>query len=124
MEHLTPSALLHYSLESKRLGLTHGANKDTTRFAALGAWEILHKMGHFPPGSPPTLRTFIYHGQRSIEELVDRYGVKNAAIRQLLIDYLMRRKAETDYNSFETLTRHLASHFWALIQDLSPVSGT
>lgn len=38
LEHLTPSALLHYSLENKRLGLTHGANNDHTRFAALGAW--------------------------------------------------------------------------------------
>ncbi|MFI6422934.1 tyrosine-type recombinase/integrase [Streptomyces sp. NPDC050842] len=120
MEHLTQSALLHYSLESKRLGLTHGANKDTTRFAALGAWEVLHKMGHFPPGSPPTLRTFVYDGQRSIEELVDRYGVKNAAVRQLLIDYLTRRKAETDYNTLESLSRHLASNFWALIEELNP----
>ncbi|MCX5072691.1 site-specific integrase [Streptomyces sp. NBC_00513] len=117
---LTPAALLHYSLENKRLGLTHGANKDTTRFAALGAWEVLHKMGHFPPGTAPTLRTFIYNGQRSVEELVDQYGINNAGIRQLLIDYLVRRKSDTDYITLAGLARHLASTFWSVVEQLNP----
>ncbi|MFD7276453.1 tyrosine-type recombinase/integrase [Streptomyces sp. NPDC059862] len=120
LEDLTPSALLYYSLENKRLGLTPGATKRTTRFAALGAWEILHRMGHFPPGTAPTLRTFIYDGQRSVEELVDRYDIKNAAVRQLLIDYLARRKADTDYITLEGLARQLASLFWAVIEELNP----
>lgn len=120
LDHLTPAALLHYSLENKRLGLTHGANKDTTRFAALGAWEILHKMGHFPPGTAPTLRTYIYDGQRTVEELVDRYNITNAGIRQLLIDYLTRRKADTDYITLEGLARNLTSLFWSIIEELNP----
>ncbi|WP_078962905.1 tyrosine-type recombinase/integrase [Streptomyces sp. XY533] len=120
LEDLSQPALLHYSLENKRLGVTHGASKDTTRFAALGAWEILHKMGHFPPGSPPTLRTFIYDGQRTIEELVDRYEVKNQDIRQLLIDYLTRRKSDTDYITVEGLARQLTSLFWSVIEELNP----
>ncbi|MFE2263549.1 tyrosine-type recombinase/integrase [Streptomyces griseosporeus] len=120
LEHLTPSALLHYSLENKQLGLTHGANNDTTRFAALGAWEILHRMGHFPPGTAPTLRTFIYNGQYTIEELVDRYGIRNAGVRQLLIDYLIRRRADTDYITIEALSRNLASLFWETIERINP----
>ncbi|MFC5898820.1 tyrosine-type recombinase/integrase [Streptomyces zhihengii] len=120
MEHLTPSALLHYSIESKRLGLTHGANGDTTRFAALGTWEILHRMGHFPPETSPTLRAFTYAGQRSVEELVDAYGIKNVEIRQLLIDYLARRRADTDYVTLQALARQLASLFWAVIEELNP----
>ncbi|MFC9595737.1 hypothetical protein ACFTUC_38820 [Streptomyces sp. NPDC056944] len=50
--------------------------------------------------------------------------MKNAAVRQLLIDYLTRRRAETDYNTLESLARHLAGHFWALIEDLSPGQRT
>ncbi|WP_328844603.1 tyrosine-type recombinase/integrase [Streptomyces sp. NBC_00258] len=122
LEHLTPAALLHYSLECRRLRLTHGAsthNKET-RFAARGAWEVLHAMGHFPDGTPPTLRTFIYNGQYTIEEMVDRYGIKHQGIRQLLIDYLVRRRADTDYITTEGLARHLASHFWAKIEELNP----
>ncbi|MFH8886952.1 hypothetical protein [Streptomyces sp. NPDC017949] len=120
LEHLTPSALLHYSMESKRLGVTHGANKNHNRFAALGAWQILHSMGHFPPETPPTLRTFVYSGQRTIEELVDRYSIQSRSVRQLLIDYLTRRRAETDYVTIEGLARNLAKHFWAKIEEISP----
>ncbi|MFF6879952.1 site-specific integrase [Streptomyces sp. NPDC012474] len=120
LEHLTPSALLHYSLENKRLGLTPGAINNTTRFAALGAWEILHRMGHFPPGTAPTLRMFIYSGQYTVEELVDRYGIRNAGVRQLLIDYLVRRRADTDYITIEGLSRNLASLFWAAIERINP----
>ncbi|WP_096212506.1 tyrosine-type recombinase/integrase [Streptomyces sp. 2323.1] len=120
LEHLTPSALLHYSLENRRLGLTYGKSNDHTRFAALAAWEILHKMGHFPAGTAPTLRTFIYDGQRTVEELVDQYGIKNAGIRQLLIDYLVRRRSDTDYVTLQGLARHLASHFWSVIEELNP----
>ncbi|MFC8670790.1 tyrosine-type recombinase/integrase [Streptomyces sp. NPDC057199] len=120
LEDLTPSALLHYSIENKRLGLTHGANRNHTRFAALAAWDVLHSMGHFPPGTAPTLRTFIYDGQRSVEELVDLYDIKNAEVRQLLIDYLVRRKSDTDYVTLQGLARHLAGHFWSVIEELSP----
>ncbi len=120
LQDLTPSALLHYSLESKRLGLTQGSTKDKTRFAALGAWEVLHTMGHFPEGTAPTLRTFIYRGQRSVGELVDFYGVKHAGVRQVLIDYLARRRADTDYITLEALARHLACHFWATIERINP----
>lgn len=120
LEHLTPSALLHYSLENKKLGLTPGAVNNTTRFAALGAWEILHRMGHFPPGTAPTLRMFIYSGQYTVEELVDRYGIRNAGVRQLLIDYLVRRRADTDYITIEGLSRNLASLFWAAIERINP----
>ncbi|MFC9248942.1 hypothetical protein ACFT7S_34395 [Streptomyces sp. NPDC057136] len=120
LEDLFPPALLHYSLECKRLGVTHGANKNHNRFAALGAWQILHGMGHFPPETPPTLRTFVYSDQRTIEELVDRYAIRNRAVRQLLIDYLTRRRAETDYVTIEGLARNLSKHFWAKIEEPSP----
>ncbi|WP_199840248.1 tyrosine-type recombinase/integrase [Streptomyces viridochromogenes] len=121
LEHVTPSALLHYSLENKRLGLTHGAcNKDETRFAARAAWEVLLEMGHFPQGTPHTVRACFQQGQHSVEGLVDRYKIENAAVRQLLIDYLARRKADTDYTTLDGLGRHLAANFWAVIERIAP----
>ncbi|MFI6360876.1 hypothetical protein ACIBJF_52270 [Streptomyces sp. NPDC050743] len=69
-------------------------------------------------GTAPTLRTFIYDGQRSVEELVDHYGIKNAEIRQLLIDYLVRRKSDTDYVTLQGLARHRAGNFWSVIEEL------
>ncbi|SEB87604.1 Phage integrase family protein [Streptomyces sp. TLI_105] len=117
---LTPSALLHYSLECRRLGVTHGANKDTTRFGALGAWEILHSTGHFPPGTPTTLRKFIYNGQLTPEQMVDRYPIRHQGICQLIIDYIVRRQADTDYNTRDGPTRILTGTFWAKVEKINP----
>ncbi|MEU9519711.1 site-specific integrase [Streptomyces sp. NPDC048224] len=120
LEHLTPEALLHYSLECRRLGVTHGARGDQSRFAALGAWEILHSIGHFPPGTPSTLRKFIYTGQLTPEQMVDRYPLRSQAVRQVIIDYLVRRQADTDYITRDGLARLLAGTFWSKIEKICP----
>ncbi|MFJ2131420.1 tyrosine-type recombinase/integrase [Streptomyces sp. NPDC087845] len=120
LEDLTPAALLHHGLESKRLGLTHSSSSGATRFAGLGAWQVLHQMGHFPPGTPPTLRAYVYRGQLTITQLVDRYPLQHQGVRQLLIDYLTRRRASTDYTTITALARQLANTFWAKIEKINP----
>ncbi|WP_329537508.1 hypothetical protein OG568_54855 (plasmid) [Streptomyces sp. NBC_01450] len=34
---------------------------------------------------------------------------------------LVRRKADTDYNTLEGLARHLTGLFWAVVEELNPV---
>ncbi|CRK56940.1 Mobile element protein [Alloactinosynnema sp. L-07] len=117
---LTPQALLFYANECRRLNLVVSARPDSNRFAGLLAWDLLHGMGHFPPGTPPTLRTYIYRGQKSAEEMVDYYGVRDPDVRQLIIDYLVRRQGDTDYPTREGLGRQLAGEFWVKIEKLAP----
>lgn len=117
---LTPEGLLHYANECRRHDLVVGARTGSNRFAGLLAWEILHQMGHFPPDTPPTLRSFIYKGQRTPEQMVDHYGVRDPEIRQLIIDYLLRRQNDTDYNTRDGLARAIAGRFWATIERLAP----
>ncbi|MFD8292452.1 tyrosine-type recombinase/integrase [Streptomyces lavendulae] len=117
---LTPPALLHYSVEVRRLGVRHGGGGPNAGFGAQAAWEVLHGTGHFPQGTAPTLRMFIYNGQKTVEELVDSYPIKNADVRQLLIDYLTRRRADTDYVTLRALARNLASLFWVSIEKINP----
>ncbi|MFF8024774.1 site-specific integrase [Streptomyces sp. NPDC007896] len=117
---LTPSALLHYATEVRRLGVNHGGGSSNAGFGGLAAWEVLHSTGHFPEGTPPTLRMIIYNGQKTVEELVDSYPVKNAGVRQLLIDYLTRRRADTDYSTLRALARNLVSLFWVSIEKINP----
>ena len=117
---LTPPALLHYAVEARRLGVVPGSTSSNHRYAALGAWQVLHDMGHFPPGTPPTLRAYIYKGQRTTTELVDRYAIRHQGVRQLLIDYLNRRRTEIDYSTFDVLARRLAKQFWAKIEAINP----
>jgi hypothetical protein len=117
---LTPEALLFYANECRRLNLVVSARPDSNRFAGLLAWDILHGMGHFPPGTPPTLRTDIYKGQRSPEEMVDFYGVRDPEIRQLIVDYIVRRQGDTDYVTREGLARAIAGSFWSEIEKIAP----
>lgn len=68
-------------------------------------------MGHFPPDTPPTLRTYIYKGQRSPEQMVDFYRVRDSEIHQMIIDYIVRREGDTDYVTREGLARAIAGEF-------------
>jgi integrase len=118
---LTPAALLHYANEVRRLN-RRGPRRahQRTRFPGLTAWNVLHAMGQFPSTTPSTMREALLRGQLSVEELVDRYTISDQAVRQLLIDYLQRRKADCDYATINHLARLLASHFWAGIERINP----
>lgn len=118
-DELSPQALLHYAVECRANGITQ-AGSDSTRFAGLLAWDVLYDMGHFPPNTPPTLRGHIYRGQRSVEQLVDCYPVKNQSVRALLIEYLERRRGDTDYSTLLHLSSFLVGVFWRNVESVAP----
>lgn len=93
-----------------------GAN----RFAGRCTWDVLHSMGMFPPSTPLTMRAALTRGQRPVEELTDQYPIRDQAVRQLLIDYFLRRAADLDYASLKTLVLTLAHRFWEKIETVSP----
>ncbi|MER7244669.1 tyrosine-type recombinase/integrase [Kribbella sp. NPDC000426] len=113
---LTPEALLHYAFESGRLGVTPRAVGNANRLAGAAAWDVLHRMGHFGPGAPHSLKVCLNGGQRSAAELVDRHDVSNADIREVLIEYLERRRPECDYSTWAALSLRLVGQFWKQIE--------
>jgi site-specific recombinase XerD len=117
---LTPEALIYYATQCRIHNVVPQHGGDSTRFAGLLAWEILNEMGHFPAGTPPTMRGHLYRGQRSPAELVDRYAIRNQSVRQLLIDYTDRRRGETDYGTLEGLVENLARVFWLNVEAVAP----
>lgn len=118
---LTPPALLHYGHETRRVrAIMLPGRKYSNRFAGLSAWNILHQMGHFPSGTPSTMREALSRGQLTIEQMVDRYPIRNQAVRQLLIDYFTRRAADTDYASISHMVLEVAHHFWEKIERINP----
>jgi site-specific recombinase XerD len=118
---LTPAAMLHYAHEVRRLNRTGPRRAQRrTRFPGLTAWNVLHAMGQFPANTPETMREALLRGQLSVEELVDRYTIANHSVRELLIEYLQRRKADSDYVTIGHLARLLADHFWAGIEKANP----
>ena len=119
---LTPDAFLHYIWQSRDQGLTMKARGRQNRgqFPGQLAWPVLHEMGVFPAASPATVRAAVLPGRRTLEELVDRYEVRHQGVRQLILDYLARRRSELDYSSLDQHARSLAGAFWAKIEELSP----
>lgn len=119
---LTPAALLHHTHENRQVrALLHpGSTKYANRFAGLSAWNVLHRMGHFLPDTPATMRAALHRGQLSVEQMVDRYQIHNQTVRQLLLDYFHRRAADTDYASLANLVLLVAHHFWEKTEQLNP----
>lgn len=83
-------------------------------------YRLLHQMGIFGPGAPPTLRALRTTGQRSPEELIDRYHLVCRPIRDLLVDYLRERQPALDYNSLDSLANFLGKLFWADLERHHP----
>lgn len=77
------------------------------------AYDWLRRQGNFPLDTPGTLSMIRQRaGRVSVPRLVDRYQVRNPAIRALLIDYLAERQPAIDYTTLEGLSRTLVLHFW------------
>ncbi len=83
-------------------------------------YQLLHGMGVFEPAAPPTVRVFLTRGQRSAEQLIDRYGITCRPVRDLLVDYLRERQPRLDYSTLEALSRTLGSLFWADLERHHP----
>jgi len=76
-------------------------------------YKTLREMGILGGQAPPTLRHLRTPGQRTPEQMIDRYNLACRPVRDLLADYLKERQAALDYNSLDSLARTLAGLFWA-----------
>lgn len=83
-------------------------------------YQAFHTMGIFESTAPPTLRALRTAGQRTPEELIDRYHLACRPVRDLLVDYLRERQPALDYNSLESLANFLGKLFWADIEHHHP----
>lgn len=83
------------------------------------SFKVLREMGIFGEGVP-TLRELRSRGQRSVEELVDRYPIASRSVRSVLIDYLKERQPSMDYGSLRNQSYVLARCFWSDIEAHHP----
>jgi site-specific recombinase XerD len=93
------------------------------RYVGQLAWQVLYETGHFPPSTPRTLRSALRTGPLTIPEMVDHYGVANADVRQMFIDYLERRSADITYGTLRTLARALLLQFWRRVEAITPTQA-
>lgn len=83
-------------------------------------YRLLHQMGILGAEAPPTLRALRTAGQRSPEELIDRYQLACRPVRDLLVDYLRERQPALDYNSLDSLANFLGKLFWSDLERHHP----
>jgi hypothetical protein len=83
-------------------------------------YRALHSMGIFGEHAPASLRQLRSTGQRTPEELIDRYHLACEPVRDLLVDYLRERQPALDYTSLESLSYYLGKLFWADIETRHP----
>jgi integrase len=83
-------------------------------------YRVLHAMGVFGTDAPATLRELRTAGQRTPEEMIDRYRLVCRPIRDLLVDYLRERQPVLDYTSLESLANYLGNLFWADLERHHP----
>ncbi len=82
------------------------------------SWTLLREVVDL--GEHVTLRAALRLGQRPTAELVDRYGIRCAPIRQVLIRYLDERRPGLDHGSFVSLVSVLVRNFWIDIEHHHP----
>ncbi|MGW0855091.1 hypothetical protein [Streptomyces sp. NPDC002690] len=51
-------------------------------------------------------------GRRSVEQIVDGYGIECRAVRDLLVEYFTERAPELDHVSLRSIARNLRRLFW------------
>ncbi|TMC11173.1 MAG: site-specific integrase [Chloroflexi bacterium] len=84
-------------------------------------YEVLREAGGLALDAPPTIRVFgRAAGQLTVEELIDRRGVQNREIRDLLIAYLRERQPALDYASLADAAYVLAGCFWCDLERHHP----
>lgn len=116
---ISPSGLMHFGLGLRKVSTAW--DKNTRKLAGALVWQVLFDAGKFPEGTPVTMRIATVGGRKSVAELVDSYGVSNAGVRQLLIDYITHRGAlGMDYSTLSSLVRALTRNFWCVIERVNP----
>jgi len=75
-------------------------------------YALLAKSGVLPADAPPRLRAAVLPGKRSIEQIIDGYGIVCTPVRDLLVDYFTERSADLDHNSVRSIAGTLCKRFW------------
>jgi len=93
------------------------------RDSGAATFRVLREMGIFGPGVP-TLREITDAGQRTVEELVDRYPIACRPVRDLIVEYLKERQPSIDYVTLRNRASELARSFWADLEQHHPGIGS
>ena len=83
-------------------------------------YQLLHARGGWGQDAPAAIQVFSGRGQPSCEQLIDRYGIRCAPMRDVLVDYLRERQPSVDFSSLQRDAYLLGKLFWADLEAHHP----
>jgi hypothetical protein len=86
------------------------------------AWDLLRGVGIVAHNV--RYRAHKRRGQEPTTVLVDSYGLRCRAVRDVLVRYLEERRPALDFKSFRSVVGHLAGAFWSDIEAHHPDVGS
>lgn len=85
----------------------------SSRLTSMYFYQLLSTAGVFPAdAAPATVRVFGARGQLTAEQLIDRYQLACAPVRDVLVAYLQERQSSLDYNTLHGMAVGLGKLFW------------
>jgi integrase len=125
--------VLHTGLTPDRLGVAEFDALHTGEHARIGnsppgsvaAWDLL-RCDEACQGIPAELGYREHHrvGAQPTAVMVDRYQLRRAAVRDVLVRYLDERRPGMDFPSFRNMVGHLVGAFWKDIETHHPDVGS
>jgi len=75
-------------------------------------YALLKETGILPAAAPLRLRALRIDGRRSIEQIIDKYGIECRPVRDLMVEYFTERAPDLDHTSLRSIARNLCRLFW------------
>jgi integrase len=75
-------------------------------------YALLKETVILPASAPLRLRALRVDGRRSIEQIIDKYGIECRPVRDLMVEYFTERAPDLDHTSLRSIARNLCRLFW------------
>ena len=87
-------------------------------------YALLKDAGVLPASAPARLRALRVEGRRSVEQIVDRYGIECRPVRDLLVEYFTERAPDLDHTSLRHIADTICRLFWRDLEIHHPGIGS
>ena len=87
-------------------------------------YALLKDVGVLTASAPARLRALRVEGRRSVEQIVDRYGIACRPVRDLLVEYFTERAPDLDHTSLRHIADTICRLFWRDLEIHHPGIGS
>ena len=87
-------------------------------------YALLKETGVLPASAPARFRALRIEGRRSIQQIVDKYGIECRPVRDLLVEYFTERASELDHTSLRHIADTICRLFWRDLEIHQPGIGS